>query len=148
MVTNADGERRRLYPSLPTPKPLAQPEPKFRINSEKPAAPIPAPTATKKKQTFSPLLPNSNDSLSAKKKELCSLFTKLAIRRMQKEMDDALAANRAPDYHYAILRACDQAEIITKDSEIRQLRIQPNGNMAEDNMLEQIFKYIFRMPST
>ena len=112
-------------------------ESNFRINSERPVEPIQAPVATKKKRTFSPLLPNPNDNLSAKKKELCALFSKLATRRMQKEADDARAANLAPDYHYAILQACDQAEIKTKDSEIQQLRIQPDGNLAEDNMLNE-----------
>ena len=67
---------------------------------------------------------------------------------MQKESDDAKIEQRALDFHYAILRACDQAEIETKVSEIRQLRIQPNGNLAEEGMLEQIFKYILLMPLT
>ena len=101
-VTNADGERRSLYPSLPVPKPLAQPVSNFRIETKKPIAPPSAPIASKKKMTYSPLQSDNNDNLYNKKRVLCALFSKFAQRRMQKEADDAKAEQRAPDFHYAI----------------------------------------------
>ena len=119
VVTNADWERPRLYLSLPTPKPLAQPEPNFRIQKETPVELISAPVTQKKTGTYSPLQPDHNDNLYNKKRELCAVFTKFAQRRLQKESEDKKIVQRTPDFCYAILRACDQAKIKTKDEEIR-----------------------------
>ena len=151
-----DEPKKKLYPSLPDDE-MTQ-GPNFRLNE-----PIiyskPPPPGLVPKWEISPsqvdqsLNSNGNNQMErsetySKKQQLCSLFTKFAQKRFKKEHEDSKNEKRAPDFHYAIKRACDLAEIQVSESEIRNIKITPETNLARDEVIEGIFQVIFVLPST
>ena len=83
-----------------------------------------------------------------KKAELLSIFIKFAQRRLKKESEEAKEEKREPDFHYALMRACDLCNISVEQSEFRNIKIRPATNLAHEDVLEGFFQAILLMPNT
>ena len=149
-VTGSDGIRRKMYPSLPSEETTAVPD--FMVNEPVQHFNPPPPSFLPRWGTPPKMYEDDNEGEKkakfSKKAELRSMFTKFAQRRLKKEHETAIRENRGPDFHYALHRACDLTEIKVDEAELRNIKIQPNCNLAHEDVLEKFFQLILVLPST
>ena len=149
MVTKTNNDAvRKIYPTLPAEEMTVVPI--FKVNEPVVHFVPPPPTFLPKWEESIQGQPTGNGKPRkfSRRTELCSYFIKYAYRRLDKERGDAINGRREPDFHYAILRACDLAEMDVNENEVRGIKIGHDTNLMNEEVLEGIFHVIYLLPST
>jgi hypothetical protein len=73
---------------------------------------------------------------------------KFARKYLQEEVDKVRFLKETPDYHHALISACDKLEIATSEEEIRRIRIGPTQDLGKHSTLVGVLKTIRLCPST
>ena len=119
------------------------------------AAPMPpsitvsAPTASSSTgATSRPTTPWERAPLKKHTRSVRELWKKRANQLLAKEAEDAKRRKSPADFHAAFLGACASIDLSVNPAEIYGIKLGPNDNLANEQVLDRVLDSIYLCPST